>query len=138
MRERMQVRFGRQEYSLLPSFSVIDQFEDRCGALTAHLLNLVQGTASLKQRATLMHLAFVAALREDDQDTRDATIQSMMQAMFDEGVADDDRMAMEVELCERLLYTPEQYLAKKAKREAAQKAEEEMQALLRGSPMPSS
>lgn len=126
MRDRVFLKFGGKEYPLLPAFSVIDAFEDRCGALTAHILNLTQGTATLRARATIIFHAMVAARKADGGSAQDMSVQNVMEAMFDAGMADDGLMLKEIELIERLLYTPEQYAVKKAERERAEKALKEL------------
>lgn len=134
MRDRVILTFGRKEYPLLPAFGVMDVFEDRCGALTAHLLSLTQGTATLRSRATLVYLGMKAAREADGGSSADMSIQNTMEAMFDVGAADNDLMLKEVELIERLLYTPDQYRAKKEARERAEAAMRAMDLFQTASP----
>lgn len=127
MRDRVTIVFAGQEFRLLPAFSVIDGFEDRCGALTGHLIALTAGTATLKSRATLVYLAMKAAAEEDNEPTSGMSIHNTAQAMWEAGAADNDLMLKEVELIERLLYTPEQYAVKKAERERIEAAQRMME-----------
>jgi hypothetical protein len=134
MRDSVAIQFGRREYRLLPTFGAMDAFEDRCGALTAHLLNLTSGTATLKTRATLVYHGMKAAFDNEGKSTQDLSVQSTMQAMFDAGAADNDLMLKEVEFIERLLFTPEQYQAKKEAREKAEAMQTDLMNLLHASP----
>lgn len=145
MRDRVLLTFGKREYALLPTFAVAERFEDRFGSLIAHLqaLSELSPTATLKQRAYLLYLAMKAA-KEEDSEPSDLSWEATHQAMWEEGMAQPDRVMKEIELIERLLYTPEQYLAKKAAAAAAAKEQEEMMGLLdgflgsSGSPSPAS
>jgi hypothetical protein len=134
MRDSVMLAFGRREYPLLPTFGVMDAFEDRCGALTSHLLNLTSGTATLRVRATLVYHAMRAGRLQEGGSAGDMSIQATMEAMYELGAADNDLMLKEVELIERLLYTPEQYQAKKEAREKAEAAQKMMADLLSDSP----
>lgn len=134
MRDRVFAKFSRQEYPLLPTFGVMDAFEDRCGALTAHLLALTNGTATLRSRATLVFLAMKAAREADGGLSVDMSVQNTMEAMFEAGAADNELMLKEVELIERLLYTPAQYQAKKEARERQEAAQIEMENILSAFP----
>lgn len=134
MRDRVTLTFGRREYRLLPAFSVQDGFEDRCGALTGHLINLVSGTATLRARGTLVYLGMKAAMEADGEGTSALTIQSVMESMWEAGSADNSLLLKEQEFIERLLYTPEQYAAKKAEREKAEAAQKVIEDLLSASP----
>lgn len=135
MRDRVIIEFGGgQRTSLLPAFGVMDQFEDMCGALTAHLLNLVQGTATLKTRATLVFLAMKAAAGEDGNSTSGMSVKNAMEAMWELGAADNDLMLLEQELIERLLYTPAQFQAKKEQREKDEKAQQMAMDMMGASP----
>jgi hypothetical protein len=133
MRDLVLMTFGRKEYPLLPAFRVMDGFEDRCGALTGHLISLTNGTATLRARATLVFLAMKAAREDEGGATADMSIQNTMQAMWEAGAADNDLMLKEVELIERLLYTPDQYKAKKEARERAEADQKEIERLLNAS-----
>lgn len=134
MRDRVTIAFGRKEYPLLPTFGVMDEFEDRCGALTSHLLSLTSGTATLRNRATLVFLGMKEARTADGDSASAMSIQSTMQAMWEIGAADNDLLLKEVEFIERLLYTPEQYRAKKEARERAEEALKAMDILQAASP----
>lgn len=134
MRDRVTLVFGRREYALLPAFGVQSDFEDRCGSLTAHLINLVSGTATLKTRATLLYFGTRYALVADGQATSALTVQSVMEAMWDEGSGDNDLLLKEHEFIERLLYTPEQYKAKKEDRERTEAAMKAMDLFQTASP----
>lgn len=134
MRDRVFITFGRRKHALLPTFGVQDGFEDRCGALTAHLISLVSGTATLRTRATLVYFGMKAALEDDREPTAGLTVASVMESMWELGSADNDLLLKEQELIERLLYTPEQYQAKKEARERQEAAQEELQKLMGASP----
>ena len=134
MRDRVTLTFGRKEYPLLPAFGVMDRFEDRCGALTAHLISLTNGSATLRSRATLVFFGMKAAREEDGGDAAAMTIEATMQAMWDAGAADNDLMLKEVEFIERLLFTPEQYRAKKEARERAEAALNALESFQTASP----
>lgn len=134
MRDRVILTFNRKEYPLLPAFSVMDSFEDRCGALTAHLISLTNGSATLRNRATLVYFAMKAAREEDGGSSADMSVQSVMVAMWEFGAADNDLMLKEVELIERLLYTPEQYRVKKEEREKAEQAQQAILDMMGASP----
>jgi hypothetical protein len=54
--------------------------------------------------------------------------------MWEAGAADNDLMLKEVELIERLLYTPDQYRAKKEARERAEAMQRTLDDLLNDSP----
>lgn len=134
MRERVTLTFGRKEYQLLPAFGVMDEFEDRCGALTSHLLALTNGTATLRSRATLLFLGMKAARVADGESAAAMSVQSTMEAMWEIGAADNDLMLKEVEFIERLLFTPDQYRAKKEARERAEEAMKMMDIFQAASP----
>lgn len=112
MRDTVMIKLGGSEYPLLPAFEVADQFEDRTKTgILEHLSRLSSGTALMRDRAVLVMLAAQAA----DKDSRwdlDAT----MKRMFEAGIWDTDQVMIEIELVEKLLYTPEQYLRKKEER----------------------
>jgi hypothetical protein len=133
MRDRVLLTFGKREYALLPTFAVAERFEDRFGSLISHLqaLSELSPTATLKQRSYLVYLAMKAA-KEEDNEPSDLSWEATHQAMWDEGMAQPDRVMKEIELIERLLYTPDQYLAKKAQAAAAAKEQEDMMGLLGG------
>lgn len=134
MRDRVSLTFGRKEYPLLPAFGVMDAFEDRCGALTAHLINLTNGTATLRNRATLVYLGMKAAREADGGSASLMSVSGTMEAMWEEGAADNDLLLKEVEFIERLLYTPEQYKVKKEARERAEAAMNMMEIFQTASP----
>lgn len=134
MRDRVMMAFGGQELPLLPTFGVMDSFEDRCGALTGHLLSLTSGTATLKVRATLVFLAMKAGREADGGSSADMSVNNTMLAMWEAGAADNDLMLKEVELIERLLFTPEQYAAKKAERERIEAAQQMIEDLTNAFP----
>lgn len=131
MRDRVLVTLGGREYALLPTFGVYEQFEDRFGSLMQHLLKMNEFSATLKCRSYLVFLAMVAAKEDDGQD-HDLTWESVHRSMWEAGPAVGAVPKAEVELIERLLYTPEQYLRKKEEETAATKAAEEVERLIAG------
>ena len=129
MRDPVFLTLGGKEYSLLPTFAVLDAFETRHGSLITHLERLVQGAVPLRQRAYLVLEAARAAHKDAGQEFK-WLLDGVAERMFDNGVADEDQMTREIELCERLLWTPEQYLRKKAEREKAEAEQAKMADLL--------
>lgn len=122
MRDTITITLGGAEYRLLPAFSVADAFEDRHGSLMAHLQRLIELSATLSQRGFLILSAMKAAGREEGKDMDNFQLVAVKERMFDAGMWSDDLIRVELDLCERLLYTPEQYQEKKAQRAEAQKA----------------
>lgn len=120
MRDRVMITLGGAEHPLLPAFEVLDVFEERVCGILDHLNNLTNGTARLRDRAMLVMLAANAAADGDWK--LDAT----MQRMFEAGLWHQDLLLREIELVEKLLYTPEQYAAKKAARAEDQQTLESM------------
>jgi hypothetical protein len=127
MRDARILKHGLEEYRLLPTFEVLDNFEARHGSLMQHLLNLVSGSATVAQRATLIMEAAKAS--GDGANWKHEAVRKMM---FELGVASEQLVALEIDLCDALLYTPEQYQAKKAQRAEAEKVQKEMEKLLDG------
>jgi len=128
MRDARILKHGGREYQLLPTFEVLDNFETRHGSLIQHLMNLVNGTATVHQRATLIMEAARAGFVGEFNWKHEA----VRKMLFELGVASDDLVLLETDICEALLYTPEQYIAKKAQRAEAQKAQDQMAAILGG------
>ena len=120
MRDAVIVRVGGADYRLLPTFAVVDAFEDRHGSLMAHLQRIVDVSATLTQRGTLLLEAMRAAYKDEGKNPDRLELQAMKQRMFEAGMWSDDLVRAEIDLCERLLYTPEQYLEKKAQRARAE------------------
>lgn len=127
MRDARILKHGLAEYRLLPTFEVLDNFEARHGSLMQHLMNLVSGQATVSQRATLIMEAAKAS--GDGAAWKHEAVRKML---FELGVASEELVAMEIDLCDALLYTPEQYQAKKAQRTEAEKAQAEVASLLGG------
>jgi len=115
MRERVTIRLGGRDYDMLPSFGVLEAFEDRHGSIAAHLARLVEMTAPLSTRAFLV----LRALEAGSAGTGDGKMlpwgfEAVKLAMFEAGLWHESLVNTEIALVERLLYTPEQYTAKKA------------------------
>jgi hypothetical protein len=123
---------GGREYPLLPTFGVYETFEDRFGSLMRHLINLQDFTATLKARSYLVFLAIKADREDTGQDTELLSWEATHKAMWEAGPAVGHVPAKEVELIERLLYSPEQYLRKKEEEAAMQKANEQVERLIAG------
>lgn len=134
MRDRVTITLGGQEYPLLPTFSVLDQFEDKHGSILAHLVNMMNLVAPLKARSYLVFLAMKAAREDDGGDTSKLRHTATAEAMFEAGIGDEGLIQIETELIERLIYTPEQYAAKKEQREKEAMAQKEAMALLSAFP----
>lgn len=132
MRDAITITLGAAEYRLLPTFSVVDTFEDRHGSLMSHFQRLMDLSATLHQRAFLILEAMKAAQRDEGKDTDRFQLSAVKERMFEAGMWSDDLIRVEADLCERLLYTPEQYLAKKTQRAEAQKAAMEAMGHLSG------
>jgi len=123
MRERVSIKFGGKEYSLLPTFEVWDQFEESTEiGLLQHLELLYAGRATANVRARLVLLALEAA---DPQKTW--SLERVKKAMFENGAWHEDMVAKEAELTQKLLYTPEQFAAKKQESEEAAKRQKEIE-----------
>jgi hypothetical protein len=119
------MRFGRREYPMLPTFGVLEEFEDRCGSIAAHYGALAALTATLEARAFLVWLALKAGAAGEQTDDREGefTLDAVRTALFERGLWHASTVAAETELIERLMWTPEQFLEKKAER--ARVAEDE-------------
>jgi hypothetical protein len=117
MRELVPLTFGGREYPMLPTFGVLEKFEARFGALPKHLGEMMGLTATLRARAYLVFLGIRAQQESANEFGRgELTWDSVAEAMFNEGVLDEQMGTMEVEFIERLLYTPEKHIEKKALR----------------------
>ncbi len=127
MRDARILKHGLNEYRLLPTFEVLDVFEDRHGSLMQHLMNLVSGTAKVSERATLIMEAAKAS--GDGTSWKHEAVRRMM---FDLGVASEELVTLEIDLCDALLYTPEQYTRKKAAQAEAMQAQDQMATILGG------
>ena len=127
MRDARILKHGLNEYRLLPTFEVLDVFEDRHGSLIQHTMNLLSGTAKVSERATLIMEAAKAG--GSGANWKHEAVRKML---FDLGVASEEQVALEVDLCQALLYTPEQYAAKKAEQAEAMKAQDQMATILGG------
>lgn len=121
MRDRVKINLGAGEHALLPAFDVVDAFEDRYYSLLEHLQKLMEGQAIIHARSYLILLG----LQSGNPDVKWDQV-TVMERMFERGYWDQSLVFIEQEFIERLLYTPEQYLAKKQERadqEAKMKAE---------------
>ncbi len=127
MRDRVVITLGGREYPLLPTFGVHEQFEDRFGSLMKHYLGLSEFTATLKARSYLVYLAIKADREDRGEDDSMLSWDATAKAMWEQGHAAGELPRKEAELIERLLYTPEQYRAKKEEEAAMKKAAEEME-----------
>lgn len=114
MRDRVEVEFGGRVYSLLPTFEVTDAFEGRFNGLFDHLEKLSNGIASIHVRGFLMYLGLKAS-----DDSTNWTEEAVRKSMFEAGHWSEDMVAKEIEFIQRLIYTPEQFQAKKEAEEAA-------------------
>ncbi len=130
MRDAVTVRLGGADYRLLPTFAVADAFEDRHGSLMAHLQRLVDLSATMNQRGTLLLEAMRAAYVDEGKSPDRLELSAMKQRIFDAGMWSEAMLQAEFELCERLLYTPEQYLEKKAMREQQAEASAQLAAMM--------
>jgi hypothetical protein len=129
MRDRVKMRLGGKEYDLLPSFGVVDRFEDRYYGLLDHLERLMQGKAVIQARAFLILEGLKAADPNKPWD-----FETVMERLFEAGYWHEDVVMKEAEFVERLIYTPEQYLAKKEERaNEAKGLEEVLGAISKGS-----
>jgi len=122
MRDRVTIRLGGRDYSLLPTMGVLDAFEDRFGSIGAHIQRLSAEQALFQHRAFLIW----QALKADDGNTQDVggrpmeiTLDATKRQMFDAGLYDEALVSAEIELIQRLIWTPEQFTEKKRQREAA-------------------
>lgn len=115
------MRLGGKEYSLLPTFAVVDNFEDRHYGLLEHLDRLTSGRATIHARSYLILQGLKAGSPEVDWD-----MSAVMERLFDMGYWDESVVVKEAEFIERLLYTPEQYIAKKEQRANEEKGLEEI------------
>lgn len=120
MRDRVQIKLGGEELALLPAFSVVDGFESRFGGLLDYWAILNDGKAPLEIRA---HLLLLGLKAEDP--SRNWTVEAVKKGMYEVGLWHEDLVLKESEFVERLIYTPEQYLAKKEQREQAEAALQE-------------
>lgn len=121
MREAVKMRLGGKEYSLSPTFAVIDVFEDRYYGLLEHLDRLMNGKATIHARAFLILQGLKSGAPEVDWD-----MSAVMERLFDMGYWHEDVVMKEAEFCEKLLYTPEQYIAKKEQRATEERGLEEI------------
>lgn len=101
------------DYTMLPTFAVADAFEDRFGSLMAHGEAILNMTAPMTQRAFLI----LQGLKAGDP-SQQWSVESVKKTMFERGYWHESLVRIEIELVERLIYTPEQYLAKKTLRDA--------------------
>lgn len=113
MRDRVMIKLGGREVALLPTFGVADAFEDTHGGLVEHLQMLNEGRARLPVRAFLILEAMKAADPE-----KPWKLERVKETMFERGLWHEDLVQFETDFILRLMYTPEQYLEKKAEREA--------------------
>lgn len=120
MRGVVALTFGGRDYPLLPTFGVLEKFESRFGSLAKHFVALMDLSAPLKTRAYLLFLGIKAYRDEnagEDGEVRgDLSLDSVAEAMFEEGVLSEEMSLLEVDFMERLLYAPAQYQAKKEQR----------------------
>lgn len=130
MRDAVTVKLGGADYRLLPTFAVVDAFEDRHGSLMGHLHRYMDLTATLPQRATLLLEAIRAGYLDEGKSPDRLQMDGIKKVMFEAGYWSDELIRAEIELCERLLYTPEQYTAKKTAREKEHQAQMEAMDLL--------
>lgn len=121
MRDAVKYRMGGKDYDLLPTFGVVDAFEDRHYSLFEHLERLSQGSATLHARAFLILQGLKAASPDTKWD-----FGTLMERMFDQGYWHEDVVLQEIEFIEKLIYTPEQYVAKKEQRANEQKGLQEI------------
>lgn len=134
MRERVSITFGGKEYSLLPTFEVWDSFEEMTEVgLLQHLEALYSGRALINTRARLIMLGLEAG-----DPGKSWSMDRVKKAMFEAGAWHEDIVAKEAELVQRLLYTPEQFAAKKKESEEAAKRQSELETQLAAFSDPSS
>lgn len=114
------IKLGAREIPLRPAYQVLDAFEDLHGGIVGHLEGLSNGTATMKARARLIYEGARAA----DPSTQ-VEIEAIKERLFDAGLWSEGVVMKEVEFVEKLIYTPEQYQAKKEERAEAMKAMEE-------------
>ncbi len=121
MRDRVKVILGSKEYSLLPAIGVLEAFEDRFGSIGAHVQRLSAEAGIFNERAWLI----LKALSADSENTQTAggrampwDLDAVKAAMFETGLYSLPLVKAEIELIERLIYTPEQYAEKKTARAA--------------------
>lgn len=117
MRDRVKMKLGAREQSLLPAFEVVDAFEDRFYGLLEHLEKLMQGRATIHARGFLILEGLKASSPDVQWD-----YEQVMKMMFDRGLWHEGLVKEEAEFIERMLYTPEQYQAKKEERAAEAEA----------------
>lgn len=110
--------FGGREYPLLPTFGALENFESRHGSVAKHLMSMMDASATLKVRSFLVYQGMKAHRDENfsGEVRGEMTPESVAMAMFEEGVLNEAMTLREVEFIERLLYTPEEYQAKKHQR----------------------
>jgi len=111
MREAVKMKLGSKEYSLLPTFGVVDAFEDRHYGLLEHLERLMGGKATIHARAFLILQGLKAGSPDVQWD-----MSAVMERLFEQGYWHEDVVLVEAEFIERMLYTPEQFIAKKEQR----------------------
>lgn len=134
MRELVKIKLGGREFSLSPTFEVWDQFEEQTEVgLLQHLESLYKGQALANTRARLVLLGLQAA---DPEKTW--SLERVKKAMFESGAWHEDLVAKEAELIQKLLYTPEQFEAKKRESEEAAKRQQEIERRLAAFSDPSS
>lgn len=128
MRDLISITLRGREYSLLPSFGALSNFEDRHGSIAAHYSALVGLTATVSARSWLVLQGLQAFRAETPPEGRsfDFTQTSVAEALFEGGLWHEAAVQVEIDLVEALLYTPEQYLAKKAARTAIQALDAKM------------
>lgn len=117
MRDPVLYKMGGKEYPLLPTFAVVAEFEERFYGLLDHLERLMQGKATIQARSFLI----LQGLKAGDPD-RDWDQNAVMERLFDMGYWHESVVLKEAEFIEKLLYTPEQYIAKKQEREQEAKS----------------
>ena len=121
MRDLITIKLRGRDYSLLPSFAVLSNFEDRHGSIATHYSGLVGLTATLAARSWLVLQALQAFRSDAPSEGRSFgfTQDVVAESIFEAGLWHDQTVQVEINLVEALLYTPEQYQAKKAERAAA-------------------
>ena len=127
MREKVTIEFAGQEFGLAPTFGALDLFEDRHGSIALHYQKLGDLSATMTARAYLVWQALKAG-----DPSLPFTLEATRVAMFDAGLWHESVVTKEIELVEKLLYTPEQYIEKKNQLAAASKAQEDALASLDG------
>ena len=129
MRDRVKIVLGGKEYSLLPTMAVLDAFEDRYGSIGGHIQRLTAEQGLFTERAFLLWQGLMADKDNSQKVAGKAmefTLEAVKKQMFEAGLYHETLMRAEVELIERLIYTPEQFAEKKRQREAAQEEQAKM------------